>query len=191
MNKITKAEYAALPVVNGWRRCPGDTDYSGIEEFGNGARFGTNAVFGNGAQFGDDAVFGNRALFGDDAVFGNGAQFGNWARFGTNAVFGNDAVFGNRALFGDDAVFELLTFKAKPGNPLIQFDRFGSACRNTQFFNTDGGIWVRCGCQLLILEDFRKRVREQYADQGHGLTYLGIANLAEEYFRQEDERNAE
>jgi hypothetical protein len=100
-------------------------------------------------------------------------------------------VFGNRALFGDDAVFELLTFKAKPGNPLIQFDRFGSACRNTQFFNTDGGIWVRCGCQLLILEDFRKRVREQYADQGHGLTYLGIANLAEEYFRQEDERNAE
>jgi hypothetical protein len=166
-------------------------------QFGTNAVFGTNAQFGNNAQFGTNAQFGNwaqfgtDAQFGDDAVFGNGAQFGNWARFGTNAVFGNDAVFGNRALFGDDAVFELLTFKAKPGNPLIQFDRFGSACRNTQFFNTDGGIWVRCGCQLLILEDFRKRVREQYADQGHGLTYLGIANLAEEYFRQEDERNAE
>jgi len=140
MKKITKEEYAALPEINGWRICPGETDYSEIQEFGNSA------------------------------------QFGNWAQFG------------NSAQFGEEALFEAMDFKAKRGNPLIQFDRFGSVKRNTQFFNTEGGIWVRCGCQLLLIDDFRQRVSEKYGNTGHGLIYLGIADVAQEYFRQEDER---
>ena len=126
MKKITKEEYAALPEINGWRICPGETDYSEIQEFGD------------------------------------------WAQF------------------GEEALFEAMDFKAKRGNPLIQFDRFGSVKRNTQFFNTEGGIWVRCGCQLLLIDDFRQCVSEKYGNTGHGLIYLGIANVAQEYFRQED-----
>ena len=87
-------------------------------------------------------------------------------------------------------MFEAMDFKAKPGNPLIQFDRFGSVRRNTQFFNTEGGIWVRCGRQLLLIDDFRQCVSEKYGNAGYGLIYLGIANVAQEYFRQEDERAA-
>ena len=40
MKKIAKEEYAALPIISGWRICPGETDYSEIQEFGNGAQFG-------------------------------------------------------------------------------------------------------------------------------------------------------
>jgi len=43
---------------------------------------------------------------------------------------------------------------------------------------------------LLILEDFRKRVSEVYGNKEHGFIYLGIAAVAEEYFKQENERNA-
>lgn len=109
--------------------------------------------------------------------------------FGYVCRFGNYCSFGNGCSFGGYCRFENFDSPAKPGNPLLQFDRIGSRTGLTQFFNLERGIVVRCGCQRLTLEEFRARVQEVYGNQGHGLIYLGLCNVAEEYFRQEGERN--
>ena len=45
MKKITQQEFDALPVVDGWKKCPGSTDYSAIKHFPNGCRFGAWCSF--------------------------------------------------------------------------------------------------------------------------------------------------
>jgi hypothetical protein len=135
MNIINQEQYDALPLnERGARVCPGETDYSGVTQFGSNARFGNDAQFGSNARF------------------------------------------------------EKLPI-SKQGNPLVQFDRFGSVNRVTQFFNTVEGVWVRCGCQLLTLSKFRERVILEHGDGGHGVVYLMIADVAETYFKLEDARN--
>ncbi len=51
MKKITQQEFDALPVVEGWKKCPGSTDYSAIKHFPDGCRFGVWCSFGAGCSF--------------------------------------------------------------------------------------------------------------------------------------------
>lgn len=51
MKKITQQEFDALPVVEGWKKCPGSTDYSAIKHFPDGCRFGAWCRFGEGCSF--------------------------------------------------------------------------------------------------------------------------------------------
>ena len=50
MRKITQAEFDAFPIIDGVRRCPGQTDYSLVGSFGPGASFGEGASFGAGCK---------------------------------------------------------------------------------------------------------------------------------------------
>ena len=45
MKKITQQEFDALPVVEGWKKCPGSTDYSAIKHFPDGCSFGEGCSF--------------------------------------------------------------------------------------------------------------------------------------------------
>jgi len=45
MRKITQEEFDNLPIVNGFKECPSNTDYSNIKNFGNGCFFGTIKEF--------------------------------------------------------------------------------------------------------------------------------------------------
>ena len=51
MKKITQQEFDALPVVEGWKKCPGSTDYSAIKHFPDGCSFGAGCSFGEGCSF--------------------------------------------------------------------------------------------------------------------------------------------
>ena len=51
MKKITQQEFDALPVVEGWKKCPGSTDYSAIKNFPDGCSFGAWCRFGEGCSF--------------------------------------------------------------------------------------------------------------------------------------------
>ena len=57
MKKITQQEFDALPVVEGWKKCPGSTDYSAIKHFPDGCRFGAWCSFGEGCSFGERCSF--------------------------------------------------------------------------------------------------------------------------------------
>lgn len=46
------------------------------------------------------------------------------------------------------------------------------------FFNLDQGIYVRCGCFLGTLKEFRARVKEEDADD----LYLTFADIVEKRF---------
>ena len=52
MKKITQQEFDALPVVEGWKKCPGSTDYSAIKHFPEGCSFGAWCSFGERCSFG-------------------------------------------------------------------------------------------------------------------------------------------
>ena len=57
MKKITQQEFDALPVVEGWKKCPGSTDYSAIKHFPDGCSFGAWCRFGEGCSFGERCRF--------------------------------------------------------------------------------------------------------------------------------------
>ena len=57
MKKITQQEFDALPVVEGWKKCPGSTDYSAIKHFPDRCRFGAELSFGEGCRFGAGCSF--------------------------------------------------------------------------------------------------------------------------------------
>ena len=188
MQGITQLEFDALPVIDGIRQCPGYSDYSEICSFGTSCSFGEGCSFGTSCRFGDGCIFGEWCIFGTSCSFGEGCSFGRWCRFGDGCIFGKSCSFGERCRFGKWCRFDGRDCNAKPGRPLIQFDGFGSENRTTQFFNLESGIWVHCGCLHLTIDAFRDRVMSRYGDTGHGLIYLGMANMAEEHFRQLDER---
>ena len=51
MKKITQQEFDALPVVEGWKKCPGSTDYSAIKHFPERCSFGEGCSFGAWCSF--------------------------------------------------------------------------------------------------------------------------------------------
>ena len=51
MKKITQQEFDALPVVDGCKQCPGETDYSAIKRFPEWCSFGERCSFGEGCSF--------------------------------------------------------------------------------------------------------------------------------------------
>ena len=57
MKKITQQEFDALPVVEGWKKCSGSTDYSAIKHFPDGCSFGEWCSFGEGCSFGAGCRF--------------------------------------------------------------------------------------------------------------------------------------
>ena len=56
--RITQKEFNALPVIDGVRQCPSNTDYSLIKSFGEWCSFGERCSFGEGCSFGELCSFG-------------------------------------------------------------------------------------------------------------------------------------
>ena len=75
MKKITQQEFDALPVVEGWKKCPGSTDYRAIKHFPDGCRFGERCRFGAWCSFGEGCSFGERCSFGARCSFGERCSF--------------------------------------------------------------------------------------------------------------------
>ena len=63
MKKITQQEFDALPVVEGWKQCPGSTDYSAIKHFPEWCSFGERCSFGELCSFGAWCSFGEGCSF--------------------------------------------------------------------------------------------------------------------------------
>jgi hypothetical protein len=201
VRQITQAEYDALPVVRGYRQCPGFTDYSGVRCFGDHARFGAHASFGKCASFGENASFGEHASFGEGARFGAHASFGEWAIFGENASFGKCASFGEGARFGAHASFgewasfgenasfgkgaKLENTKRLLGSTIYAFGGFGSANRTTYCIPMKSGIYVRCGCWAGSMQDFRRRIADVCGASDIAREYLAICDIAEMRRRRE------
>ena len=86
--------------------------------------------------------------------------------------------------FGERCNFEGIG-RAKPGYPFAAW--IGSGSRKgskTYFFNLEPGIYVRCGCFLGTLSEFREKVRETHGTDGPAGEYLAIADLVERKFAE-------
>jgi hypothetical protein len=89
MRLITQAEFDALPVVNGRRRCPCNTDYSAVKP-GSYCKFGLDCEFGSYCKFGSHCKFGDDCEFGSYCEFGLDCEFGSYCKFGSHCKFGDD-----------------------------------------------------------------------------------------------------
>lgn len=157
MKIYTQAEFDALERdEKGYRICP-TGDYSAIEVFGGWCRFGARCSFGGWCRFGEGCSFGELCSFGKGCSFGEGCIFGERCSFGEGCSFEN--------------VGEYVSFY-----PYVAFIGCGSRVGSkTYVYNLDRGIYVRCGCFLGTLAEFRERVRTENADP----LYLDFVDLAE------------
>lgn len=88
--------------------------------------------------------------------------------------------FPERCSFGERCSFENIGC-AKSGYPFMAFVGAGSSPGSkSYFFNLENGIYVRCGCFLGTISDFKERVKTRNADQ----LYLQFAELVEKKFIQ-------
>jgi acetyltransferase-like isoleucine patch superfamily enzyme len=209
MNKITQQEFDALPIVDGLRQCPRDTDYSGVEDFGEGCSFGERCSFGEGCSFGKGCSFGESCSFGEWCSFGKGCSFGEWCSFGEGCRFGEGCSFGKGCSFGESCSFgegcsfgkgcsfgEWCSFgkgciynnhTLASGYPLLQLTGAGRDNRATQAWNTQDGIIIRCGCFDGTLDEFRAEVLKTHGENKHALVYFGFTNLAAVQFDRAEE----
>ena len=190
MKKYTQAEFAAFPVVGGFRQCPTGyyTDIKAFGawcSFGEGCRFGAWCRFGAGCSFGDGCSFGAQCRFGAwcsfgaQCRFGEGCSFGEQCSFGEGCGFGEKCSFGAWCSFGDGCSFE--GYLVKLGYPFMAIAGAGTAARTTYFFNHMDAIRVRSGCFFGTLAEFRSKVlKDTDGDKTHikALQYLGMANIA-------------
>lgn len=108
-------------------------------------------------------IFEERCSFGERCCFGRGCSFGERCSFGEWCSFGERCCF--EGIGRHVGVYPFVAF-------IGGGSRIGS---KTYLFNLEQGIYVRCGCFLGTLAEFRERVKETGADT----MYLDIADLAE------------
>ena len=187
MKVYTQAEFDAIDRDEyGIKHCP-TGDYSQIKDFGKGCSFGERCSFGAGCSFGERCSFGKECRFGawcrfgEECRFGERCSFGEGCNFGAGCNFGEECRFGEGCSFGEGCNFGERCRFENVGEyvgryPYVAFigcgSRFGS---KTYVYNLDRGIYVRCGCFLGTLAEFRERVRTKDADP----LYLDFADLAE------------
>lgn len=107
--------------------------------------------------------------------FGARCNFGAWSRFGEECRFGAGCSFGERCRFGAGCSFENVG-EYVGLYPYVAFIGCGSRVGSkTYVYNLAQGIYVRCGCFLGTLAEFRERVRTENADP----LYIDFVDLAE------------
>lgn len=151
MRRYTQAEFDAIDRDEyGIKYCP-TGDYSQIKDFGK------------------ECSFGEECRFGAWCSFGAGCSFGKECRFGAGCRFGEECRFGKGCSFENVGEYVGLY-------PYIAFIGCGSRVGSkTYVYNLDRGIYVRCGCFLGTLAEFRECVMTKDADP----LYLDFADLAE------------
>ena len=178
MKRYTQAEFDAFERdEKGVKYCP-TGDYSQIKSFGDQCRFGDRC------SFGDRCIFGECCSFGERCSFEKWCSFGECCNFEECCSFGDRCSFGEQCSFGDRCDFEGIG-SAKSGYPFAAW--IGSGSRKgskTYFFNLEQGIYVRCGCFLGTLPEFREKVRETHGTDGLAGEYLAIADLVERKFAE-------
>ena len=196
MKKYTQEDFDNIEVNElGYKICPSG-DYTEIKAFpaecyfGDYCRFGDYCSFGDYCGFGGCCSFGNYCRFGGCCSFGDYCRFGERCRFGGCCSFGYWCRFGGCCRFGDwcgfgkDCIFEN-EIKLKE---FLKFEGFGSTKRCTYFWlSIDNEVYVRCGCFFGSIDEFRKQVKDVYGSNKYAQGYLKIADLAEWYWKLEDE----
>ena len=158
--------------------------------FGDGCLFRKECIFGNLCHFGEGCSFGKRCNFGGWCDFGKECSFDRWCSFGEDCSFGKVCYFGKNSHFGELCDFgEKCSFEnigeSKPGYPFIILTGGGSSeGSKVYFFNLQAGIYVRCGCFLGTLDEFRTHMKDNQSDP----LYLDFADLAEKSLKDRGEK---
>ena len=181
MKIYTQKEFDTLPVIHGVRQCP-TGDYSNIRSFGKRCSFGVWCSFGEWCSFGKCCSFGEYCSLGEYCSFGEYCLFGKYCSFGKCCSFGEWCSFGEYCLFGEFCSFEGLG-KAKEGIPFIQINNIGSRGDGCTIYNLERGVYVRCGCYLGSVDEFKDRVTLTHKDNDRFREqYLLSVKLAEVTF---------
>ena len=94
--------------------------------------------------------------------------FAKWCSFGESCSFGEWCSFENGLKYIGDY-------------PFMAFVGAGSRIGSkVYFFNTEDGIYVRCGCWFSNIKEFEKRVKSENADN----LYLDFSKIAKNKFKK-------
>ncbi len=153
-----------------------------IEKYDNLSQRGNAWVYGNAVVYGDARVYGNAELCDNAVVCGNARVYGNAVVCGNTRVCGDAEVCGVAEVYGDARVYgnarvcgNALICKR---NDLITVSNIGSRNDTTTFFNTDNGIYVKCGCFYGSIEEFEEAVKDVHTGTKHEVIYLKTIELA-------------
>ena len=109
----------------------------------------------------------------DIKQFPEGCSFGEWCSLGECCSFGEGCSFAKHCKIEGNKELE----------EMIKFEGFGSEHRCTYFFKlTDGKIYVRCGCFVGYIDEFREKVKKTHGDNKFAKEYVAVADLAEMHF---------
>jgi hypothetical protein len=143
MRTITQEEFDNLPVIDGYKLCPGNTYYSNIN-FGLRCKFGSYCEFGSNSIFGSCCKFDSYCNFGSYCLFGSECKFGLCCKIGSCCIFGSDCNFGSYCKIGSYCKFG-------------SYCNFGSECKIGSYckFDSECNFGLRCkfgsNCEFTII----------------------------------------
>ena len=175
---------------NGYLICP-TGDYMAIKKFPNRCYFPYGGEFEN-TTFGDGCRFGAKSTFGDYCGFGDNCKFGVFCMFGAKSTFGEFCMFGEHCRFGDNCNIknQFLEGLEIPTTKVVKIDYIGSRNDSTYFFQTEQGIYVRCGCFFGVLKEFEAQVKETHKNNNQYIAeYLGAIKYIKSIMPIGDESN--
>ena len=159
--------------------------------FGYGCEF-ENTTFGYNCKFGEFCMFGAKSTFGDYCGFGDNCKFGVFCMFGAKSTFGEFCMFGEHCRFGDNCNIknQFLEGLEIPTTKVVKIDYIGSRNDSTYFFQTEQGIYVRCGCFFGVLKEFEAQVKETHKNNNQYIAeYLGAIKYIKSIMPIGDESN--
>ena len=75
--------------------------------------------------------------------------------------------------------------KLLSGNSIFRISDIGSRMGTTFAYNTDKGIYVKCGCFFGTLDEFAAKVEQTHGDNKHGRVYKAVIKLIKLRFAEE------
>ena len=202
MRVITPEEFEAIPLTNGIRECPGDTDYSLIKDFGKSCSFGEDCRFGESCSFGELCSFGERCSFrglcrfGERCNFGKDCGFGRLCRFGERCSFGKDCgfgalcSFGERCNFGEGCKIAGLTLLSRRLLRIAGISK--SELHELYCWPCESGFYAQVGCYFGDEDSFSKEVEKKYGENSlyeEGWEFLKKLAINHGYIPQVDQRS--
>lgn len=163
--------------------------YGDVLIYGN-ARVFRDAVVSGDVQIYDNARVGGNARISDEAyIYGNANICGKAEVCEKADVYDNVHVFGNVKVMGHAQLYGRVEIS---GNALIKsckdycsFQSFGSQNRITTFYrDSNGDIFVECGCFQGNLKEFEAKVRETHGHNKFGREYLKIIEVVKIKFEE-------
>lgn len=162
-------------------------------KLGDECKLGNCCVLGYECKLGDGCTLGSGCVLGDECMLGECCDLGNWCDLGECCDLGSWCELGYGCKLGDECklgygcklgeyIDVRATFEAGrvQDGLYVQVGNVGSKHRTAYFYvDKDGAMFVRAGCWIGTLNDFKVRVKDVHGGTIYEAQYMAACAYAE------------